>query len=197
MQTGKLDRDLFSNGSSQLGKVLTTTVSGVTVTITVTGEYGTGNGTVTSTSTGGQSKALRFYDRENKSGTSQTILITFSKQVQNVRFSLLDVDSQTDRPTNAYEDTVVVNTPGWVGAKHSNVKGSGTAKDPYRGKNQQPGGRLEPEQQRRPDLVRQAEQRELHLRPGRRRERRTVHRHLRPVLRHRLLTRHVAWPVGS
>ncbi len=77
---------------------------------------------------------LRFYDRENKADTSQTILITFSKQVQNVRFSLLDVDSQTDRPTNAYEDTVVVNTPGWVGAKHSNVKGSGTAKDPYRGK---------------------------------------------------------------
>ncbi len=28
VQTGKLDWDLFSNGSSQLGKVLATTVSG-------------------------------------------------------------------------------------------------------------------------------------------------------------------------
>jgi hypothetical protein len=134
VQTGKLDWDLFSNGSNQLGKVLTTTISGVTVTVTVTGEYGTGNGTVTSTATGGQSKVLRLYDRENKSNTSQTVLITFSKQVQNVRFSLLDVDSQTSQPTNPYEDLVVVNTVGWVGSKHANVKGSGTAKDPYRGK---------------------------------------------------------------
>jgi hypothetical protein len=132
--TGKLDWDLFSNGSTQLGKVLTTTVSGVTVTITVTGEYATGNGTVTSTATGGQSKVLRFYDRENRSNTSQTVLITFSKPVQNVQFSVLDVDSQTSSPTNAYEDLVVVNTPGWTGSKHSNVRGSGTAKDPYRGK---------------------------------------------------------------
>ena len=66
---------------------------------------------MTSTSTGGQSKVMRFYDQENKTNTSQSILITFSKQVQNVSFSLLDVDSQSGRPTNAYVDLVVVNTP--------------------------------------------------------------------------------------
>jgi hypothetical protein len=132
--SGKLDWDLFAQGSSQLNKVLVTTISGVTVTITVTGDYAANNGVVTSTSTGGQSKVMRFYDQENKTNTSQTILIAFSKQVQNVSFSLLDVDSQTARTTNAYEDLVVVNTPGWTGVKHSNVKGSGTAADPYRGK---------------------------------------------------------------
>ena len=54
---------------------------------------------VTATSTGGQSKVMRFYDQENKTNTSQSILITFSKPVQNVSFSLLDVDSQSGRPT--------------------------------------------------------------------------------------------------
>ena len=133
-QLGKLDWDLFAQGSNQLNKVLVTTISGVTVMITVTGDSAANNGVVTSTSTGGQSKVMRFYDQENKTNTSQSILITFSKQVQNVSFSLLDVDSQSGRPTNAYEDLVVVNTPGWSGLKHSNVKGSGTAADPYRGK---------------------------------------------------------------
>lgn len=134
VQLGKLDWDLFANGTNQLDKPLTTTIAGVTVTVTVTGDYAADNGVVTSTSTGGQSKVMRFYDLENKVGTSQTITVTFSKPVQNVSFSLLDVDSQASRPTNAYEDLVTVLTPGWIGVKHSNVKGSGTAADPYRAK---------------------------------------------------------------
>jgi hypothetical protein len=134
VQTGKLDWDLFANNSNQLGKVLTTTISGVTVTITVSGDFASGNGNVVSTTTGGQSKVMRFLDQENKKNTSQTITITFSKQVQNVQFSLLDVDSASGIGGNAYEDLVVVNTPGWTGTKHSNVKGSGTSSDPYRGK---------------------------------------------------------------
>jgi hypothetical protein len=132
--TGKLDWDVFASNSNQLNKVLTTSISGVTVKVTVTGDYAAGNGNVVSTSTGGLSKVMRFYDMENKNNTSQTILITFSKQVQNVAFSLLDVDSQSGRVENAYEDLVIVNTPGWVGTKHSNVKGSGTTADPYRGR---------------------------------------------------------------
>lgn len=131
---GKLDWDLFTNGSNQLNKNLTTTVSGVTVKITITGDAAKDNGTVTSTTTGGQSKVMRFYDQENKTNTSQTVTVTFSKQVQNVSFSLLDVDSQSGFPTNAYEDLVTVLTPGWTGVKHSNIKGSGTAADPYRAK---------------------------------------------------------------
>jgi hypothetical protein len=134
VQLGKLDWDLFAQGSNQLNKLLTTTISGVTVKVTVTGDYAANNGVVTSTTTGGLSKVMRFYDQENKTGTSQTVTVTFSKQVQNVSFSLLDVDSQSGRPNNAYEDLVTVLTPGWIGVKHSNVKGSGTAADPYRAK---------------------------------------------------------------
>lgn len=135
--TGKLDWDLFANNSNQLNKVLTTSISGVTVKVTTTGDFMAGNGNVVSTTTGGQSKVMRFYDMENKNNTSQTILITFSQQVQNVSFSLLDVDSARNGGFgggNAYEDLVVVNTPGWVGTKHTNIKGSGTAADPYRAK---------------------------------------------------------------
>jgi hypothetical protein len=133
-QVGKLDWDVFANGSTQVNKVLATTINGVTVTVTVTGDHAATNGVVTSTVTGGQSKVMRFYDLENKTNTSQTVTITFSKKVQNVSFSLLDVDSQADRPTNAYEDLVTVQTAGWTGVKHSNFKGSGTAADPYRAK---------------------------------------------------------------
>ena len=77
---------------------------------------------------------MRFYDQENKADTSQTITITFSKEVQNVSFALLDVDSKAGWPRDAYQDEVIVLTPGWTGVKHSNVKGSGTASDPYRGR---------------------------------------------------------------
>src|SRR3954454_21699047 len=55
VQLGKLDWDLFANGSNQLNKVLTTTISGVTVKVTVAGDVAANNGVVTSTSTGGQS----------------------------------------------------------------------------------------------------------------------------------------------
>jgi hypothetical protein len=136
--TGKLDWDSFATNSNQLNKVLTTSIGGVTVKVTVTGDAAPGNGNVVSTATGAQSKVMRFYDVENKNNTSQTILITFSKQVQNVSFSLLDVDSAKNGGFiggNAYEDLVIVNTPGFVGSKHKNVKGSGTTADPYRAKN--------------------------------------------------------------
>jgi hypothetical protein len=133
---GKLDWDLFAAGSNQLGKTLVTTLDDVTVRVTVSGDYADGNGTITSTRTGGLSKTMRFYDRENKSNTSQTITITFSKQVQNVSFSVLDVDSARSGgffgSTDDYQDLVVVATPGWSGTKHRNVKGSGTSNDPYR-----------------------------------------------------------------
>ncbi len=135
--TGKLDWDSFTTGSNQLNKTLTTSVAGVSIKVTVTGDFASGNGNIVSTTTGGQSRVMRFYDAEGKSNTSQTVLITFSKQVQNVSFSLLDVDSAKNGGFfggNAYEDLVIVNTPGWSGSKHKNVKGSGTAKDPYRGK---------------------------------------------------------------
>ena len=135
MTTGALSWDVFGNGTKQTGKALATTLTGVTVTVSVSGDTGAAdNGEVTSTTTGGLSKVLRFYDLNNKKNTSQTVTLTFSKPVQNLSFSLLDVDSQSGTPLNAYEDLVVINTAGGTAHKHSNVKGSGTAADPYRGK---------------------------------------------------------------
>jgi hypothetical protein len=130
--TGSLSWDVFANGSKQTGVPLTTTLAGVTVTITVSGDTtAANNGTVTNVVTGGLSKVLRFYDLNNKANTAQTVTLTFSKPVQNLQFSLLDVDSQT----GAYEDLVVINTPNWAGTKHPNVIGTGTSGAPYRAKN--------------------------------------------------------------
>ena len=136
MTTGVLSWDSYTSGTKQTGKTLTTTMAGVTVTVSVSGDTSAAhNGEVTSTTTGGLSKVLRFYDLNNKKNTTQTVLITFSKPVQNLSFSLLDVDSQSGVLQNAYEDLVVINTAGGSAHRHSNVKGSGTAADPYRAKN--------------------------------------------------------------
>ncbi len=134
--TGALSWDVYGNGTKQTGKALATTLTGVTVTVTVSGDTGAANnGEVTSTVTGGLTKVLRFYDLNNKKDTSQTVTLTFSKPVQNLSFSLLDVDSQSGILQNAYEDLVIINTAGGSAHRHSNVKGSGTVADPYRGKN--------------------------------------------------------------
>ena len=136
MTTGALSWDVFGNGTKQTGKALATTLAGVTVTVSVSGDTGAANnGEVTSTTTGGLSKVLRFYDLNNKKDTSQTVTLTFSKPVQNLSFSLLDVDSQSGLLQNAYEDLVVINTAGASAHRHSNVKGAGTVADPYRAKN--------------------------------------------------------------
>lgn len=137
---GTLSWDNYTSGSNQLGKVLVPTgsnLTGLTVSVTTTGDTtADNNGEVTSTTTGGQSKVLRFYDVNNKRNTSQLVTITFSKPVQNLSFSLLDVDSQDGSfGTNAYEDLVTVVTAGWSGTKHANVIGDGTPAHPYRAKN--------------------------------------------------------------
>jgi hypothetical protein len=135
LTTGLLSWDVFTSGSNQTGHALATSGgTGVTVTVSLSGDTGAdNNGEVTSTSTGGLSKVLRFYDLNDHSNTSQTVTLTFSKPVQNLSFSLLDVDSQSgNRGQAAYEDLVIVNTAGWTATKHSNVKGLGTTAMPYR-----------------------------------------------------------------
>jgi hypothetical protein len=134
--TGVLSWNGFSSGSNQTGKLLATTVPNLTVMVGISGDTGAdNNGQVTSTTTGGLSKVLRFYDLNNKSNTSQTVTLTFSKPVRNLQFSLLDVDSALSKRSTAYEDLVIINTAGWTGTKHSNVTGSGTAAAPYRAVN--------------------------------------------------------------
>jgi hypothetical protein len=134
--TGSLVWDTVANGP-QLNKALATSGgTGVTVMVSVSGDTGhAGNGSVTGTTTGAQSKVMRFYDQNNVADTAQTITLTFSKAVQNVSFSLLDVDSETSGKILAFEDVVTILTPGWSGTTHSNVKGSGTVASPYRAVN--------------------------------------------------------------
>jgi len=129
MTTGLLSWDVFPDDSNQTGQALATTGgTGVTVTISLSGDTNANhNGEVTSTVTGGMSKVLRFYDRNNKANTQQVVTLTFSKPVQNISFSLLDIDSNG----GAYGDLVIINTAGWTATKHSNVKGSGTVSAPY------------------------------------------------------------------
>jgi hypothetical protein len=138
LTTGLLSWDLFGSGTNQTGKALATSGgTGVTVTVSLSGDTGAANnGEVTSTTTGGLSKVMRFYDLNNNSNTSQTVTLTFSQPVQNLSFSLLDVDSASSgRGQAAYEDLVIVNTAGWTATKHSNVKGNGTTALPYRAQN--------------------------------------------------------------
>ena len=137
MTTGQLSWDVFNDNSNQTGHALATTGgTGVTITVSLSGDTGASrNGQVTSTRTGGLSKVLRFYDLNNSANTQQVVTLTFSKPIQNLAFSLLDVDSQKTGNQAAYEDLVIINTPGWTAPKHSNVIGSGTAAAPYRAKN--------------------------------------------------------------
>jgi hypothetical protein len=138
LTTGLLSWDVFTDGTDQTGKALATSGgTGVTVTVSLSGATGAdNNGHVTSTSTGGLSKVMRFYDQNNVNNTSQTVTLTFSKPVQNLSFSLLDVDSAQQRGQQAgYEDLVVVNTAGFTATKHTNIIGSGTTAAPYRAKN--------------------------------------------------------------
>jgi hypothetical protein len=134
---GTLNWDNFRDGASGLG-TFATTVPGLTVTLTSTGGTGAANNAqVTSTQTGGLSKVLRFYDLENVANTSQTVTITFNKQVRNLSFSFLDVDSAMgNHNQRSYEDLVWITTPSsWSGTTHRNVQGSGTAAKPYRAVN--------------------------------------------------------------
>ena len=103
---GVLSWDMLRQRRNQTGKVLVTTGNtGVTVTVTASGATSAANnGDVTSTPPAVCPRCMRFYDLNNVNNTSQTVTITFSKPVQNLSFSLLDVDSE--QPMAAYEDLV-------------------------------------------------------------------------------------------
>jgi hypothetical protein len=133
---GTLSWDTLRNGATGLGTFVTT-INGLTATISATGATGaTNNARVTKTDTGGLSRVLRFYDLDNVANTSQTITITFNKQVRNLSFSFLDVDSAISGGNRSYEDLVWITNPTtWSGTVHKNVIGSGTSAAPYRAKN--------------------------------------------------------------
>jgi hypothetical protein len=138
--TGKLAWTSQSSGNL-LGKVLTTTVSDVTVRVTATGDTGaTDNGIRSSGPIGGAHSLLLLHSLNDKNNTSQTVTVKFSKPVQNVSFTFLDIDSsQTvtgkgkhQTITDHWQDKISILPAPSSQAKGSTVQGSGTVAAPWR-----------------------------------------------------------------
>ena len=162
--------------------------TGVTVTVTMTGATGAdNNGLIWSTTrpvvwprccASSTSTTSRTRSRPSRSPSASRSRTSRSRCSTSTRPSRAT--------TEAYEDLVIVNTPGWTATKHSNVIGSGTAAAPYRAEEQQqPGRRQQLRLQRRHELGRPDLLGELHLQAGRLGQRKPLHRDLRhrlPVL---------------
>lgn len=63
-----------------------------------------------------------------KEGDSITVTITLSQAMENLSFTLHDIDSTQ----GGWRDTVIVNTLGFTLARGSNIQGAGTSGDPIR-----------------------------------------------------------------
>ncbi len=95
MTTGQLSWDVFNDNSNQTGHALATTGgTGVTITVSLSGDTGaSGNGESPARRTGGLSRCSASTTRTTRQHP-QIVTLTFSKPIQNLSFSLLDVDSQ-------------------------------------------------------------------------------------------------------
>jgi hypothetical protein len=138
--TGKLAWTTQSQGNL-LGKVLLTTVPGLTATVTATGDTGAANNGIRSTGPiGGANSLLLMHSQNGKNNTSQTITLKFSAKVQNLQFTLLDIDSSQDVSGHGHnqsvddhwQDKVSVLPAPSSQIKGSTVQGSGTAAAPWR-----------------------------------------------------------------
>ena len=61
-------------------------------------------------------------------GDTITVTIALSQAMENLSFTLHDIDSTE----NGWLDTVIVNTPGFTLARGANIQGAGTSGDPIR-----------------------------------------------------------------
>lgn len=61
-------------------------------------------------------------------GRSVTVTITLSQAMENLAFTIHDID----RITNQWNDWVIVNTPGFTYTRGGNITGVGTPSDPFR-----------------------------------------------------------------
>lgn len=140
--TGMLVWKNLSSGNL-LNKNLTTTVAGLTLRVTVTGDTGADDNGVRSTGpVGGAHSLLLLHSENDDNNTTQTITLKFSAPVQNLQFSLLDIDSSRDKKsfgsgyTNHYQDKISVLPAPSGQTRGSTVTGSGTTASPWRAVNQ-------------------------------------------------------------
>jgi hypothetical protein len=138
--TGKLAWTSQPSGNL-LGQILTTTVADVTVRVTATGDTSApNNGIRSSGPIGGANSLLLLHSQNDKNNTTQTVTVKFSKPVQNVSFTFLDIDSsQTvtgkgkhETITNHWQDKVSILPAPSAQTKGSTVQGSGTTAAPWR-----------------------------------------------------------------
>lgn len=139
-QTGTLVWRNLSSGS-QLNKNLATTISGLTLRVTTTGDTGaTDNGIRSTGPIGAATSLLLLHSQNDKSNTTQTITLKFSAKVQNLQFTLLDIDSSQTVTvkghkttiTNHWQDKVSILPAPSGQTKGSTVQGSGTTAAPWR-----------------------------------------------------------------
>lgn len=134
--TGLLVWKNLSSGN-QLGKVLSTTVNGLTLTVTAKGDTDADdNGIRSAGPIGGANSLLLLHSENDKNNTTQTITLKFSQQVQNLQFTLLDIDSSRDsffgKVTNHWQDKISIQPAPSGQTKGSTVQGSGTTTAPWR-----------------------------------------------------------------
>lgn len=126
-------------GSSSVSSGQKATVGGTTVTYTDTGATGAPrNSTLTTGNVGGipAGQGLALTCPNGTSTTAQTIAFSFSSPVTNVSLTIADIDWDN----SAFQDRIVINTPGFSGVRGSQITGSGTAASPYQAVSSVSGG---------------------------------------------------------
>jgi hypothetical protein len=129
-----LDWDNFA-----LGSVFSaTTISGITVTLTVAALPGTTlaptNRTIVAGPSGGiAGRALFFGQNSNANNVGQTVTFSFSSPVENISFTVTDMDNVT----NGWADRLRINTAGYTFAFAGTtlMTGVGSVADPFRNTN--------------------------------------------------------------
>jgi hypothetical protein len=132
------NQSLPRRAKNLFGTALQTSIAGVTLTVTASGDTGaTNNGVPSSGPIGGATSLLLLHSENYVTNTTQTVTLTFSKPVQNLQLSLLDIDSSatTDRRgrvTTHWEDVLSVTPTPSSQAKGAGVQGTGTSAAPWR-----------------------------------------------------------------
>lgn len=113
----------------------TATVGSTSITAKLSGATGAANN-ATVTSMGTVSNSLVLYSPTGVATTEQTLSLTFSQSVSNVRLTISDLDSRVLTSGERYRDLVSVSPTGYSGTTASNgTTGAGTKQSPYAGGN--------------------------------------------------------------
>jgi hypothetical protein len=125
----------------KFGAPVTTSVGGLTLTVTASGDTAAANnGVVTTGPIGGATSLLLLHSQNGKNNTTQTITLKFSKKVQNLQFTLLDIDSSADLDKKGnitdshWQDKVSILPAPSGQTLGTTVQGSGTVAAPWKAK---------------------------------------------------------------